>query len=106
MKPMKTEIINLTPHAITVAGTTINPSGTVARVSQSLYQCGEANGIPLYTGSYGETTDLPEETEALIIVSAMVRIANPSRRDLASPAKFIRDEAGNITGCEGLEVNP
>ena len=95
----------MTPHAITVAGQTFNPSGTVARVSQSYYKCGSANGIPLYTGSYGETENLPAETDALIIVSAMVRLANPNRRDLASPAKFLRDASGNITGCEGLEVN-
>jgi hypothetical protein len=40
------------------------------------------------------------------IVPSAVRIQFPERRDLYSPAKFIRNQAGSITGCMTLEVNP
>lgn len=100
-------ITNLTPHAVTIGATTFPPSGHLARVSVSLADIGERDGIPLVTGKYGEVTGLPDEsTGEFFIVSAMVRTALPDRKDLGSPAKLVRDEKGNITGCEALEVNP
>lgn len=51
-------IRNLTPHSVTVAGITIEPSGIVARVSAATADAGSVdfNGttIPLTTTVYGE----------------------------------------------------
>ena len=99
-------IINTTPHQINLPGLTIPPSGTVARVSVQLADAGTHDGVALVRGNYGEVTGLPpQEDGVLYVVSALVRAALPHRSDLASPAKLVRDEKGNITGCEALEVS-
>ena len=59
-------IRNLTPHSVTVAGITIEPSGIVARVSAATADAGSVdfNGttIPLTTTVYGEVQNLPART--------------------------------------------
>lgn len=102
-------IINLTPHAINIVGNqtiTIPASGQVARVSMTTTSAGTHEGIPLVRGSYGEVVGLPDaQPGVLYVVSALVRAAIPHRTDLASPAKLVRNEAGQIMGCEALEIN-
>jgi hypothetical protein len=99
-------IINTTPHAINLPDRTIPPSGDIVRVSVKLADAGEFDGIPLVKGTYGEVTGLPPEKEGVMyIVSALVRAALPNRKDLASPAKLVRDDKGNITGCSALEIS-
>lgn len=60
----------------------------------------------------GETTGLPPEVPSehdehpkVFIVSTLVRLAHPERRDLASPGELVRNEAGQPIGCRGLIVN-
>ncbi len=99
-------IINTTPHSINFPGLVIPPSGDVVRVSVSIADAGNHDGIPLVRGTYGEVTGLPPAQDGVLyVVSALVRAALPDRKDLASPAKLVRDEKGNITGCEALEVS-
>ena len=58
-------IINLTPHAITICGAdgsiilTIPASGNLARVSAHTVQTGEIDGIPVTSTVYGEVEGLP-----------------------------------------------
>lgn len=104
------KIVNCTPHAlniVTAHGTvTVAPSGTVARCSQTSTPAGEVNGVPLSRTTFGAVVDLPEPVEGVIlVVSALVRAALPSRTDLASPGELVRDAAGNVIGCKGLIVN-
>lgn len=100
-------IINLTPHAVTIGGRTIQPSGTVARVSQKNSPAGDFDGVPLVVGNYGDTVGLPESQDGVFyIVSALLRVANPNRKDLGSPADLVRNAEGQIVGCLVLEVNP
>jgi hypothetical protein len=102
------KIINLTPHAVTVAGKTYPRSGQVARVEVKYEPRAQWDGIPLVAATYGEIIGLPEtlESETLYIVSSLVRQAAAGRiSGLASPAGLLRDAAGNITGCESLEVD-
>jgi hypothetical protein len=67
---------------------------------------GHIGAVPLLRGTYGDVTGLPEPApDTIYIVSAMVRMALPDRKDLASPAGLVRDASGNITGCEALEIN-
>jgi hypothetical protein len=101
------KIINLTPHAVNIGDRVFPASGQLARVDVSLSPVGEHDGIPLVCGTYGDVTGLPpQQGDVIYIVSAMVRAALPHRKDLASPAKLIRNKAGKITGCAALEINP
>lgn len=102
-----TNIINLTPHTITIGKGTetieIKPSGTIPRVSVKTIPAGEVNGIPLFRNEYGEVVDLPPAKDGtLLVVSGLLKSACPERSDLVVPAKQIRDEQGRIIGCEGL----
>lgn len=84
----------------------IPASGSVARVYQVDTEVDSWDYFPLVTTAPGPTLGLPEsDNDTLIIVSAMVRVANPKRKDLVSPARLIRDDAGRIIGCGALEIN-
>lgn len=106
------ELINLTPHAIKIVGddgetiAIVPPSGNVARVATTMKKVGSVGGIELYAQEVGETCNLPDASdEALLIVSALVRLAHPERKDLASPGELVRNESGQPTGCRGLVIN-
>lgn len=109
------KIINLTQHPINLSRDLLErgqrvreipPSGTIARVAQTETEVGQWDYFPLVAGRYGETVGLPEaNSDTLLIVSALVRTANPTRFDLVSPARLLRDESGRIIGCGALEVN-
>ncbi len=102
---MKT-IINLTPHVINIGERTFPASGQLARVAVINSPCGDFDGLPLVSGTYGSVTGLPpQEDGTLLLVSAMVRAALPGRKDLASPSGLVRDAAGVIVGASALEVN-
>ena len=109
------ELVNLTPHEVaieTYCGESpmtlrIPPSGTVARVATVPQEEGKTDGVRFVSQSYGATEGLPKfNPDTALIVSAMVRAANPDRKDICSPADMIRDEQGRIVGCRALEVNP
>ena len=109
-----TNIVNLTPHSVTLLSWSTNTprevfpaSGVVARCVVERHSVANAIGLPLFTASFGEVVGLPDHKEGnLYIVSAIVRNALPERRDLFSPADLERDEEGNITGCKSLDCNP
>ena len=82
----------------------IPPCGTVPRLSVEKTKVAETmDGIPVYRTVFGKTTGLPDEIPGTgLIVSALVRLAMPERRDLFSPGELIRDENGNPVACDGL----
>ena len=91
---MKKNIINLTPHAVTVAGITYQPSGQVARVSASF--------TPIVDGfcqqQFGDITDLPDtQANTLYIVSGLVFSAT-DRVDVVAPATGHPDTQRNDKG--------
>lgn len=101
-------ILNLTPHAIHVNGNTIEPDSSypIPRISMNRIKVGEVHGISLYKNITGETENLPNEQDGVLyIVSALVRINNPYRFDLISPGNLIRDNDGNVIGCDGFDIN-
>lgn len=121
-------LVNLTPHAVRIFSTdgktelvTVPPSGSVARVAVSRVETGvipiewdaerllaqdPLAGLPVFVGQYGAVTGLPDTiTGTIYIVSAMVRAAVPSRRDVMSPGELIRGADGQPVGCRGLEAN-
>ena len=99
-------IINLTQHAINIIQgdntITINPSGTVARVS---VQVVATDNPMLYTQQYGDVQDLPApQDNTIYIVSSLVLARVPDRTDVYAPltAQAIRNDAGQIIGVPGL----
>lgn len=106
-------IKNITPHAIRVLGASgetlaeLPPSGQVARVSMTREIAGEVAGLPVYRSTYGPVIGLPaEEAGVALVVSALVRLALPGRRDLFSPGELVRGVDGQPVGCRGLEGQP
>ena len=101
--------INLTPHEIVLKNsetTIIPPSGNVARCAVTSIHVGTIEGIQLCQNIFGEVEDLPSPVEGTIfLVSALVRLAVPTRKDVASPGDLVRDDSGKITGCRSLIVN-
>ena len=110
------EIINLTPHDVNIvlesSVVTITKSGVVARCAQQteqvdVLQYSSANAIiPITKTSYGEIIDLPEQKENVYyIVSRLVMSAASGRTDLLVPNGLVRDDNGNVIGCESLSNN-
>lgn len=110
-----TKLINLTPHAIMMVNDegenilTINPSGDVARVTQSTKKLTTVTVdglvIPVTQNTYGELVNLPEQKDGVsLIVSAMVASAGEKlgRKDLFIPNETVRNEKGFIVGCKSL----
>lgn len=104
-----TQIVNLTPHSITFVDakgnviTTIQPSGTIARVKSGTVMTGEFCGIPVTATEYGEVENLPEREDGTIyIVSSLVAQRCPEREDVFIPNESVRDTEGRIIGCRSL----
>jgi len=106
-------IINLQPHPVNIENRLpINPSGDVARVSETLTYVGLVDGFPVMKQELSDVTVLradktiepfPEEEKGVFYtVSLMVAQALPTRRDLLVPVGQVRDSGGKIVGCKGL----
>ena len=99
------KLVNLTPHAIVVAGITIPPSGQVARVTMRQWNMGLINGIPIVREIPDELVGLPEPTDGtLYIVSRVVAAAAGLRDDILVPGNPVRDDQGKIIGVENLAI--
>lgn len=121
---MKT--VNLTPHSVIFVSpkgeqVAIAPSGAIARVSMVENQLGICPvdlpdapegeawslNVATITTAPGDVIGLPAPTaDTVFIVSALVRLAVPDRKDVASPARLVRDAKGAVIGCAALEFNP
>ena len=118
MDPMR--LVNLTPHEIVIVGQDgaeirIAPSGTIARVSETVEARGQVihfeTGIPvpLISKTFGEIENLPEQQfRTIYIVSALVSQAAwaTGRRDVVCPGDPVRDENGRVIGARSLCVAP
>jgi hypothetical protein len=103
-------IINLTPHAITLRTDAQEViflvSDTIARVQQETIATGNTvAGFPVYTSAFGSVI-MPDAVEdTYYIVSAMVLTALAgTRQDVVAPrtdATAIRNEAGHIVAVTG-----
>ena len=103
------KIINCTPHPVTICdaeGNTlrvIESNGNPIRLAAKTVPAGEFDGIPLSRTEFGEPVNLPEPEEGtLFIVSQIVKNAIPGRSDLVVPAEVLRDDKGQIVGCQSL----
>lgn len=100
------KIRNLTNHDIVFLGSVVPADGQIARCIEDIRPVASANGIQIVTRRIRSTVNLPEpQAGVLLIVSAMVRTANPDRGDLASPGDKITDANGRVLGCQNLTIN-
>lgn len=105
------KFVNLTPHAITLVGDfpRIEPSGSVARLTESVEERPSIAGIPARAKVFGEIQGLPDpEDGTYYIVSALVaQVAwAQGRTDVVAPGDLVRDALGNVVGCACLLVRP
>jgi hypothetical protein len=117
-------LVNLTPHAITLAcgmrgeyRMTVPPSGTVARVRETVTDTATMSvmnwlmplSVVLAERTFGEIEGLPApHVTKVYIVSALVAEAawSRGRRDVVCPGDFERDAEGRIVAARRLLVNP
>lgn len=102
-------IINLTPHAINFLRednsvlATVEPSGTIARASQTRARVSEVNGIVVNQCSYGAVIGLPDpQPETIYLVSALTAQACRDRNDVFITDDAVRNESGQIIGCRAI----
>lgn len=101
-------IINLTPHILNIVHgdliTEVKPEEKPARVSSKVEVVGYINdNIPLYDTIYGDVIDLPAQQDGVIyVVSRIVKNCVPDRKDVLVPGNLLRDDKGNVIGCNGL----
>lgn len=100
------KLINLTPHDIKIGDLVLYASGEIARCNAQTIDAGEIQGIPIVENRILSVSGVPAPYNGVMfIVPSIVRQQYPERQDLLSPAKFIRDSVGKITGCLSLERN-
>lgn len=103
MVNVKKNVVNLTPHPVTIGDRTIESSGIV-RVEEEKKFTGYIDGIPVYETKYLDCQNLPsEQDDTIYIVSIIVVQACPSRTDLYTPGDLLRDAKGRIIGCKGIQ---
>lgn len=108
------KFVNCTPHALTLIlgdhTLNIEPSGSVPRVSSNITTLPsielENDGIfvPITKSVLGELTGLPAPApNTFYIVSLIVaqKAKELGRNDILSP-NVVRDDKGNIIGCNGF----
>ena len=110
-----TTLINCTPHAVNIHsedGTilTVEPSGDVARVATNIenVELSGVEGIKVVKTTFdtSKVEGLPSPKEGVIYVVSLITLnaLKGIRSDLVAPGNLIRDEKGNIIGCDGLTV--
>lgn len=114
----KVVLVNKTPHVLNLimedgAKISLEPVLPTPRVSSSSvktasYTITDSEGIEHIVireaPQFGEVVDLPEPKEGTIfIVSMLVAARAANRTDLVSPGRQIRNEAGQVIGCAGLQ---
>lgn len=102
-------IVNLTPHVLNLRNSAgemveIAPSGTVARVSETIVELETVAGFKVAAKTYGDVENLPDAApDTIYVVSALV-LQRVNRPDVFAPGTAIRDTEGKIIGAEGLSA--
>lgn len=105
-------IINMTPHAVHIIdeeGKVIKTfeSVGVARATQKDDEVGMLEGIPIIESTFGKPVGLLEPIEDVFyIVSALTAkaasLSGRSTEDLLLTGKTVRNDDGQIIGCQAL----
>lgn len=106
------QLVNLTPHAVAfvseegVTTLTVQPSGTVARVSCTTERTGvfhvDGVDIPVTATVFGEVENLPAPAEDTVYIVSSLVASRVNRDDVLVPNESVRDAAGRIIGCKSL----
>lgn len=105
---MEMELVNLTPHAVSIVDDNgkllkVYPaSGYVARVEQTERQVGMVDDVPLVVAKNGFIVGIPEKKLGVLYIVSQIVFAASRRKDLLVPTRFVRDEFGNIIGCQAF----
>ncbi len=118
----KHEIINMTPHCISVITRnctcglcedclqsnnstseilfprSVNP----IRLEEKIEKIGYWNEVPIFKKTFLSANLPPIYKDTCYIVSSLVAQAFPDRYDFLVPNDLVRDEKGNITGCRSF----
>ena len=112
------KLVNKTPHGLNPvtddgARISLEPVLPTPRVSSSSVKTasytitdgeGTEHVITREAPTFGEIVDLPEPEEGVIyVVSMLVAARAVGRTDLVSPGRQLRNEAGQVIGCAGLQ---
>ncbi len=127
-------LVNLTPHKIVVIRedgdkVEIPPSGYTVRVSATVEEAGEVDGIPVYREALGRPVlvdpkgnetfvdgtrlavflidPFPQATGLIVSRVAAEALRKTGYHPLAKPplyvpGQLVRDEQGRVVGCKGL----
>ena len=103
-------LVNTTPHPINIMLQgeilEIPAAKQPVRLREEARFIGIAGNIPLFRKEFILEDTLPPEDEngeVLFIVPALIaQLFKKTRRDFVVPHDFIRDDKGNIIGCQGL----
>ena len=105
-------IFNLTPHKVNIVDEEGNVIKTfesrgVARATQKDVEVGMLEGIPIIESTFGKIVGLLEPSEGVFyIVSALTAkaasLSGRSTEDLLLTGKTVRNDDGQIIGCQAL----
>ena len=105
-------IINLTPHPINIIDEEGNiikvfESAGVARATQEDVEIGTVEGVPIIKMTFGEPVDLPEPSDRVFYIVSVItanaaRLSGRTTRDLFITGKTVRNDKGQIIGCQAL----
>lgn len=109
-------IVNLTPHVLNIklsdgSIVSIAPSGVVARCATekkvvdwltSGFHPDDVAHIVVRHTTYGDVSGVPDAKPGTIYVASMLAAQAANRADVMFPGEAIRDDKGNIVGCDGL----
>lgn len=100
------KFVNCTPHPVVYKGSNgevvFEPSGIIARVGEvEVTSFKVAGNIEVKQKKFVDPVDIPEpQDNVFYIVSSIVAMSCPHRKDFIVPDEFIRDETGRIVGCK------
>ncbi|QWB91001.1 MAG: hypothetical protein HXL38_000195 [Candidatus Saccharimonas sp.] len=109
---MEIIINNLTPHEINIIdkdGKVVKtfPSDGEARATQDEVEIRTVEGIPIIKMTFGEPVGLPEPSDRVfyivsVITAKAAKSSGRTTRDLFITGKTVRNDKGQIIGCQSL----
>ena len=109
---MEIIINSLTPHEINIVdkeGKVVKtfPSNGEARATQDEVKIGTVEGVPIIKMTFGEPVDLPEPSDRVFYIVSVItanaaRLSGRTTRDLFITGKTVRNDKGQIIGCQAL----
>lgn len=105
------EIINMTPHDITIFMDNGNehhlPSKGSFRISSTTKYVEMFGDVQITETIFGEATNLPKfKQDRYYIVSSILCRKYPERKDFLIVNQTLRNNKGQVKGCQSLSINP